>query len=568
MRLVITGGESRLAKALAAAFTGNSSGREHTVRLTGLTGQPASHADPATSASSAVPGARTSEWLTGDLRDPAFAARVLDGMDAVFHLAPLWPGLPEGTPDEERLDHAARGTYVLCNEAARHDIRRVVLASTLDLFDRYPASWRTDENWQPRPSTDAAHLAAFLAESSAREISRVEPLVTVCLRLGRIVDDHDVARQPYDPRWLHVDDAAQAFERALVFAPTTRETGMSGPPTHGWWLFHIPGGGPWTRGRLAAAGQQAFGYRPAHGFSGGAAVTDGATGAARRPAPTAAEASGDQALLAPRAPVPSRPIRKVVIFGAGGPLSAATVPLLRESYTLRLTDVQPLEAIAGAPQRRPDLPLVQLLPAPHEIRQVDVTNPAQVLAACEGMDAIVNCTVVRPDPVQAFRVNCIGAYNVIRAAVACGIRRVVHTGPQVVSLDYPGGYWWDFDVPSDVPPRPGVHLYHHTKFLGQELCRIFAEEHDLEVPVLHFSTFVNPDINLPRQRGLGPLSVSWNDAGHAMRRALEVPAFPSPYEVMHILADLPHGKFSNAKAKRLLGWQPRDTLAHLWADQE
>ena len=28
--------------------------------------------------------------------------------------------------------------------------------------------------------------------------------------------------------------------------------------------------------------------------------------------------------------------------------------------------------------------------------------------------------------------------------------------------------------------------------------------------------------------------------------------------------DLPHRKFPNDKAKRLLGWQPRDTLDHLW----
>jgi nucleoside-diphosphate-sugar epimerase len=191
-----------------------------------------------------------------------------------------------------------------------------------------------------------------------------------------------------------------------------------------------------------------------------------------------------------------------------------------------------------------------------------------VLAACEGMDAIVNCTVVRPDLEKAFRVNTVGAYNVVRAALAHGIRRVVHTGPQVVSLDRAPGYWWDFDVPPDVPARPGVHLYHHTKFLGQELCRIFAEEHGLEVPVLQFSLFVNPQTAHPGPRSVGPLSVSWDDAGYAMRRALEVAALPSPFEVMHILADLPHGKFSNAKAKRLLGWHPRDTLAHLWTDQD
>ena len=39
---------------------------------------------------------------------------------------------------------------------------------------------------------------------------------------------------------------------------------------------------------------------------------------------------------------------------------------------------------------------------------------------------------------------------------------------------------------------------------------------------------------------------------------------PSGNEVLHIQADLPHGKFTNEKAKRLLNWQPRDGLEAFW----
>jgi len=180
------------------------------------------------------------------------------------------------------------------------------------------------------------------------------------------------------------------------------------------------------------------------------------------------------------------------------------------------------------------------------------------------MDAIVNCTVVRPNPVEAFRVNTIGAYNVMRAAAALGIRRVVHTGPQQVTLPYPAGYWYDFDLADDVPSRPGANLYILTKFLGQEICRIFAEEHELEVPTLLFSSFVNPATPAPEPLGAFPFSVSWEDAAQAMRLALRAPSFPRPFEVFHILADLPHGKYSNDKAKRLLKWQPRDRLEAHW----
>jgi nucleoside-diphosphate-sugar epimerase len=260
--------------------------------------------------------------------------------------------------------------------------------------------------------------------------------------------------------------------------------------------------------------------------------------------------------------------RRVVIFGAGGPLAAVSARALERDHALRLCDKRPLSEIVadGNPQSR-GAPVPRLLEPPHEIRQVDVSDYAQVLHATRGMDAVINMTVIRPDPVEAFRVNTLGAYNIIRAAVECGIRRVVQTGPQQVTNPMPGGYWGDYDVPSDVPPRPGVALYFISKFLGQEIMRVFALEHDLEVPTLVFGPFTNPDDCDPDELGCYPFLVSWADAAEAVRGALRAPAFPRPFEVFHILADLPHGKYRNERAKRLLHWQPRDKLDIHWRRQ-
>src|ERR1700694_2414418 len=87
---------------------------------------------------------------------------------------------------------------------------------------------------------------------------------------------------------------------------------------------------------------------------------------------------------------------KVAIFGAGGPVGAAAARALKEQYTLRLTDVQPIAEIAaeGKPQS-PGAPLPEVLPAPHECRVVDVTDYQQVLEAARGMDALINTTVLR-----------------------------------------------------------------------------------------------------------------------------------------------------------------------------
>ena len=58
--------------------------------------------------------------------------------------------------------------------------------------------------------------------------------------------------------------------------------------------------------------------------------------------------------------------------------------------------------------------------------------------------------------------------------------------------------------------------------------------------------------------------VSWADSARALRAALEVPILPSPYEEFHISVDTPHGIFRNDKAKRLLNWEPQDSVEPLW----
>ena len=172
---------------------------------------------------------------------------------------------------------------------------------------------------------------------------------------------------------------------------------------------------------------------------------------------------------------------------------------------------------------------------PHEVRAVDVTDYSQVLEATRGMDAVINMTVMRHDPVEAFRVNTLGAYNVIRAAVECGIRGVVQTGPQQVTNTMPGGYWSDIDLPSNVPPRPGVALYFISKFLGQEIVR------DLRPGARpggrrrccsgHSRT---PTTARPDELGCYPFLVSWADAAEAVRGALARAGIPPP------VRDLPH----------------------------
>jgi len=242
----------------------------------------------------------------------------------------------------------------------------------------------------------------------------------------------------------------------------------------------------------------------------------------------------------------------VLLLGANGYMGPHVVRALARDHRLRITDIQPPP------------PDVREACKDHEFQHVDVTNADQVQAAAEGMDAIVNLSVVRRDPVLAFHVNTLGCYHVMQAAVAHGIRRVINTGPHF-TVAGPGYENWDHRIGPDVPPHPGTGLYPLTKSLGQEICRSFTEVHDIYVLEYLFYVLRDKEQITPGAGGV-PFVVSWTDAAEAFRLGLEIDLgrLPSKCEVFFILADVPQAKFLNDKAKRILGFAPKDDVSALW----
>lgn len=487
---------------------------------------PADQAIRAVDLSIQTPLPNTVEARTGDLRDQAFVDAIVEDVDTVLHLAPIVTRLDD---ESATLDHATRGTYQLAKAAGERGAK-IVLGSSLDLFATLWDRYFVDESWRPRPQAHLDSLCAYLAEVATREVVRVTGTPAIALRFGAMVDSEIAASQPYDPRWLHVDDAVSALHCALA------------AEIEGWRIFHISAKGDRVAVPVTRAADKPLRYEPQHDF-------------ADRPFTAPAQ-------TAARAPIPARPIRNVVVFGAGGPLGAAVAEVLAPHYTLRLTDLKPVEELIHAQPQSAGAPLPTIPQAPHEWRCVDVRDAAQVMDACAGMDAIVNVSVVRHDPADAFRVNTLGAFHVMQAAVAHRIHRVVHTGPFMLGERGAGGYDWDEYVVDEVPPRPGTSwVYIPSKLLGQEICRVFAEHYGLSVPTLTFCAFRNPAVP---SRYVHPLSVSWMDAAHAIHCALTVATLPAPYDYFHIGADLPHGVFPNQKAKTILGWQPCDRFEEIY----
>lgn len=161
-------------------------------------------------------------YRAGDLRNPDEVRPLLEGIEAILHLDVYEPQPLSGPKaEQERLDIAARGTYVLLDEARQAGVERLILASSLAMFDAYPQAYVIDESWQPESAPNAEALAPYLSEIVCREFAREGGIRTICLRFGQLDT----------PGGTSNDEALQALSGALALPFT--ETGYR------WRLFHV-----------------------------------------------------------------------------------------------------------------------------------------------------------------------------------------------------------------------------------------------------------------------------------------------------------------------------------------
>jgi nucleoside-diphosphate-sugar epimerase len=440
------------------------------------------------------------------------------------------------------VDTCTRGTYDLLCAACDTGgvVERVVVLSTLDIFTAYPQAFKIGADWQPRPSTNPEQLGPHLMEFVAREFARSSPLAVVIARLG------------------HLDDATQRFwvsgEAAmlqLVDVITTR-----GPvdviPSH-----HRPG-----KYRILHVKDPTCDVLPV-GQKLDVVAADAATAALADPRLDTLEST-------------PAVVGKVLLLGANGMLGPPVVNALGDDFALTVTDVNPYgwraggdEIVAGAAN------LVDLIKPLYNFHQpckeevVDIADADAVEKVSADVDATVNCAVLRPHPKLAFDVNTTGTYNAIRSAVANGHSRFINTGPHHTVI---GGLYEDYDyaISTDVPPHPGLDLYSLSKGCGQEICRVFSENHPIHVLLCLFLNFKRTAETPTVGEGTNPHSITFTDAANIIRAALTVDLtkMPSKCETFYCTSTLPHGRYSNRKTKALLGWEPEDLLTSYYLKPE
>ena len=244
---------------------------------------------------------------------------------------------------------------------------------------------------------------------------------------------------------------------------------------------------------------------------------------------------------------------KILILGGNGMLGPWVIKALNGRHEITVTDINDPPGNFN-----------------HKFIKLSADDLDGVVEASDGMDCIVNLSVLREDRKLAFDVSTRGNYNMMVAAKTHGIRRIINTGPQSQMIG--PQYEWDHNLNPDMPPAPGTRLYEITKALGQEICRVFAERHDIYVLTLlyynmrHTWNFGPGQDDTVYHNDMTPYTTLWPDCGTAIQKAIEVPEIKlaSRSETFFVLPDIPHAKYDAKKIKTILGWEPRYHGEVLW----
>jgi UDP-glucose 4-epimerase len=188
---------------------------------------------------------------------------------------------------------------------------------------------------------------------------------------------------------------------------------------------------------------------------------------------------------------------KVLVTGAHGKVGRTLVPTLREAeYDVRATDLT-----------RPSWDRVD--PGePEDYWQVDLTDAGAVYAVVAGCDVVVHTAAI-PQPVHhpphvVFANNMLSTFNVLEAAIAHGVPRLVNFSSETV----PGFIFAHRPFKPDYLPLDEEHpirpqdAYATAKWFGELLCERAVERADIRCTSIRPS-WVQDEGSY--ERNLGPI---------------------------------------------------------------
>jgi nucleoside-diphosphate-sugar epimerase len=200
--------------------------------------------------------------------------------------------------------------------------------------------------------------------------------------------------------------------------------------------------------------------------------------------------------------------RILITGGAGKVATSLRTRLAAEGRTLRLFDLIRPAGLDGT--------------GSEEVVLASLADPDAVLAACDGVDAIVHLggQSKEADAGDVLRANAYGTYNLLEAARKLGISRVM-----IASSTHAAGFHARDDerypdgMPADLPPRPDT-LYGWSKAAMEALARLYVDRFGLDIICVRVGLwFPTP----PQTRGLATW-LSPDDGARLVEAALTAPS--------------------------------------------
>jgi nucleoside-diphosphate-sugar epimerase len=232
--------------------------------------------------------------------------------------------------------------------------------------------------------------------------------------------------------------------------------------------------------------------------------------------------------------------RRVVVTGAAGRIGRSVGAVLGRRWELVPTDVRADDGVALC----------------------DITDLEACRDAFAGADSVVHLAAV-PDPDAGWDrllpANVVGAYTVARAAVDCGVRRLVLAS----SLQAVSGVPAEVQVRGDDQARP-ANLYGATKAWAEALGSWVAASSDTSVVALRLGYFAaerpvaGEVTTLERAAWL-----SARDAAELVRAAVEAEGID--FLVADGVSVNRHARADVGRTVRELGYRPVDDA---WAEED
>lgn len=240
---------------------------------------------------------------------------------------------------------------------------------------------------------------------------------------------------------------------------------------------------------------------------------------------------------------------KVLVTGAAGRVGRYVArELASAGHALRLLDLKPCDGLPG------------------EALQGDIADWDAVRSAVEGMEGIVHLAAYVPShaarglPAHVHwesdvRVDVLGTDLLLHAAREAGVKRFVYTSSNsVFDMIYPQK---GEQLGEDATPRPRSH-YGVCKYLGEELCRFFADVYGLSCVVLRLNTVTLPDcwetVKQHDTPEVACMRVHVQDVARAVRFALEKEGLQ--WDIFRVTGDNVDQRWPMDYTRTALGYAP------------